>query len=266
MHVSPDGKTLCVPLADPRAFGQSMQTQWEQLRRVPDIMQAGRMVTRILLIDTSSGRTRTLAEVPFWVTRVQFDPAGTGRIVFNKEGQWPLTGVPLPDRVWCLETDGTFRPIAPEAKGEWRSHENWSPDGRSIVYHGGHNGKPFVAARTWNGQLLRAASLEGIALYHVTGINDGRRFLIDKQDGDIAIVDPDAGRGREINLCRHDTSMKDQDTHAHPITTPTGRSFIFTSDRDGTGNVYEAPLQKPSVGPWCPDRICQPHLLSVCQE
>lgn len=241
-HISPDGQTLCVPIADPRAFAQPMQTQWEQLRRVPDLMQAGRMATRILLIDTASGGTRTLAAVPFWATHVQFDPAGSGRIILNKEGQCPETGIPLPDRVWCLETDGSFRPIASEAQGEWRSHENWSPDGRSIVYHGCRDGMPFVAARSWDGGLLHEASLEGIALYHAIGTNDGRRLLIDKHDGFIAMVDPAARRDRVVNLCRHDTSMNDQDTHAHPIMTPTGRGVIFTSDRDGNCNVYEVML------------------------
>jgi len=244
-HVSPDGRTLCVPIADPRAFEQPMRTQWEQLRRVPDLMRADGMVTRLVLIDTASGRIRVAAEPPFWVTHVQFDPAGTGRIIFNKEGQWPHTGIPLPDRVWCLETNGSFRPIAPESEDEWRSHENWAPDGQSVVYHGSRHGKPFVAARSWDGQLLREASLDGIRLHHATGAIDGRRLFIDKQDGAIAVFDPADSEHPLTDLCRHDTSMEDQDTHAHPITTPDGRGLIFTSDRTGNCNVFEVLLTDP---------------------
>jgi len=242
-HVSPDGRTLCVPFADARAFEGPMQTQWEQLRQVPEIMRRHDLRTQIILIDTANGRSRIAAEVPFWVTHVQFDPAGSGRVIFNKEGQFPTTGIPLPDRIWCLDTDGSFRPLAPEADDEWRSHENWCPDGSAIVYHGSQAGEPFVAARTWDGMLLRQASLAGIALYHATGAIDGRRLFIDKPDGWIALVDPEAtGPERIRNLCRHGSSCRDQDAHVHPITSQSGNTVVFTSDTAGQCDVYEVKL------------------------
>jgi len=40
-------------------------------------------------------------------------------------------------------------------------------------------------------------------------------------------------------LCQHDSSCEEQDSHVHPISTPSGKSAIFASDRDGTVNVYE---------------------------
>lgn len=241
-HVSPDGALLCVPLADPRAFAEPMENQWVQLRRVPVIMRAGNMHTHILLVNTQTGMTRIAAKVPFWVTHVQFDPAGSGRIIFNQEGQWPESGIPLPDRVWCLETDGSYHPLAKETAGEWRSHENWSSDGSSIVYHGSREGRPFIAARKWDGTLIFEAGMEGISLYHATSCLDGQHLLIDKKDGLIAMANLGAKENRIKDLCRHDTSMKDQDTHAHPIMTPDGQGVIFTSDRDGQCNVYELRL------------------------
>jgi Tol biopolymer transport system component len=45
-----------------------------------------------------------------------------------------------------------------------------------------------------------------------------------------------------VDLCRHDSTCVDQDAHVHPITTPAGRSVVFTSDRDGRCNVYEVLL------------------------
>ena len=245
-HISPDGQTLCVPIVDARAFDEPMQTQWEQLRRVPTIMQSAGYTTGIWLIDTATGRMQLAADVPFWVTHVQFDPSGSGRIVFNKEGQWPTTGVPLPDRVWCLEPGGAFRPLAPEADGEWRSHENWSPDGNSVVYHGSLHGKPFVASRAWDGELLHQASLEGLTLYHATAAVDGRHLFIDKPDGYIALVDPTGGRLQSTNICRHDSSCRDQDAHVHPVTSSHGKSVVFTSDRTGECNVYEVLLAESS--------------------
>jgi Tol biopolymer transport system component len=46
-------------------------------------------------------------------------------------------------------------------------------------------------------------------------------------------------------LCRHDSSYDNQDAHAHPLTTATGRSVIFTSNRTGYCQVYEV-----SCSPW----------------
>jgi len=37
-HISPDGKTFCVPCADPRAFADE-KTQWEQLNKAPSRME-----------------------------------------------------------------------------------------------------------------------------------------------------------------------------------------------------------------------------------
>jgi len=110
---------------------------------------------------------------------VQFDPMGTGRILFNREGFLERIGQPSHDRIWCLEPDGLFRPLSPQPPGEWRSHENWAPDGKSLVYHGGRDGKAFVAARTWDGRLLQETSLEEITFWHATAALDGRRLFVE---------------------------------------------------------------------------------------
>lgn len=237
-HISPDGKTFCVPCTEPRAFGNE-KTQWEQLRTVPQRMQKEELISRIYLIDRDTGAARITAEVPFWVTHVQFDPAGSGRIVFNLEGHHADRGAPLPNRIWCLDPNGTYRPISEEPPGEWRSHENWSPDGKYIVYHGVRDGRAFVAARTWEGKLLSETSINGIEFWHATGALDGRHKFVDRRDGMISILDPEATENRLTDLCRHDTTYDNQDAHAHPITTPKGKGVIFTSNRSGHCQVYE---------------------------
>ncbi len=247
-HISADGRTLCVPLTDPRAFAEE-KTQWEQLDHVPSRMEAACLFTRLYFIDLESGAQRIAAEVPFWVTHVQFDPAGSQRMIFNLEGSGD--GAPLPDRIWCLETDGTFRPLAPEAEGEWRSHENWAPDGRSILYHGSRAGRAFVAARTWEGELLHETAIDGVDFWHATGLPDGRRLAVDRRDGMISLIDPQPGgaRPRLVDLCRHDTTIEDQDTHAHPIAALHGRSLVFSSDRSGDCQVYEVAIPGVDAAP-----------------
>ncbi|CAN5688601.1 hypothetical protein BH09VER1_BH09VER1_03810 [soil metagenome] len=239
-HISPDGATLCIPCTDPRAFVDEAATQWEQMRKVPGRMARENLLTRIYLIDVATGDQRMAAEAPFWVTHVQFDPAGTGRILFNREGFQDDGDRPVHNRIWCLEPDGAWQPLSPEPPGEWRAHENWALDGQSIVYHGGREGRAFLASRTWEGELIFETSLDGIEFWHATGALDGRRLFVDRPDGFISQVDPFS---REVvNICRHDSSVASQDAHPHPITTFTGTSLIFTSIRTGHGQVYEVSL------------------------
>lgn len=241
-HIAPDGKNLCAPCTDPRAFIDPAETQWDQLRKVPKRIEQDRLSTRLLLIDTATGNTKVAAEIPFWVTHVQFDPCGSGRILFNREGFAENTNHPPRNRIWCLEPDGAYRPLSPEPPGEWRAHENWAADGKSIIYHGAEDGHAFLASRTWAGELVQKTSLTGIHFWHATGTIDGRRLLVDRPDGFISAVTPAAPNNRVVNICRHDSSVEDQDNHPHPITTPRGDSLIFTSNRTGTAQVYEAPI------------------------
>lgn len=243
-HVSPDGKTLCVPCTDVRAFDDADADQYVQLRLVPQRMKERGFKSWIYLIDTEAGAARVAAEVPFWVTHVQFDPAGSGRIVFNQEGLAPDPPMrAIPERVWCLETDGRFRHIAPEAPDEWRTHENWAPGGERIIYHGRRGGRAFVASRAWDGTLLEEVMLDDIHFVHATSAADGRRLFIDRSDGTIALVDPSAADdSRLVPLCRHGSSMRHQDSHVHPLLNPNGRSVTFTSDRAGNCDVYELVL------------------------
>ncbi len=245
-HISPDGRMLCVPCTDPRAFVDEVENQWEQMRKVPGRMEREQLMTRIYLIDIRTGVSRIAAEVPFWVTHVQFDPTGSGRIIFNREGFAEGGDKPPQNRIWCLEPEGTYHPLSPEPPGEWRAHENWAHDGKSVLYHGGREGKAFLASRTWEGELIQETNLAGIEFWHATGALDGKRLFVDRPDGFISVVDPYAKGNRMVNICRHDSSVEDQDAHPHPITTSKGESLIFTSIRTGNGNVYEV-LREPHL-------------------
>ncbi|MFA7343014.1 MAG: oligogalacturonate lyase family protein [Terrimicrobiaceae bacterium] len=241
-HISPDGRTLCAPCTDPRAFVDEAETQWDQMRKVPGRMERENLRTRICLIDVSTGKMKIAAEVPFWVTHVQFDPLGTGRIVFNREGFVEGGDRPPHNRIWCLEPAGSFRPLSPEPPGEWRAHENWAVDGKSILYHGGRGGEAFLASRTWEGELIQETSLEGISFWHATGAPDGKCLFVDRPDGFISAIDPFARENKLVNICRHDSSVEDQDAHPHPLVTASGKSLIFTSVRTGRCQVYEVLL------------------------
>ncbi len=243
-HISPDGLTFCVTCTPPEAFPEGLQDQWTQLRTAPCRMKEGNLRSRIYRIDVATGQIEIWAEPPFWVTHVQFDPKGSGRLIFNQEGFHPDRSVQIPDRIWCLEPDGQFRRLFNEPLGSWATHENWSPTGEFIVYHGQEDGILFVAARTWDGKLVYRHSMEGIRPVHVTMDLTGRRFFIDQTEGMILQLAWEEDQPILTPVCHHDSSMKDQDAHVHPIITPHGRSVVFTSDRGGTCNVYEVSLEE----------------------
>lgn len=249
-QVSPDGRWLCVPVANPEAFAgaAAVPDQATQMRAVWAQVVAGAVRSRLLLIDTTTGAQRTLAEVPFWITHVQFDPCGSGRILFNSECLWhEQDRIP---RMWLAETDGRTHPLFAQPAGERIGHENWSADGRHVVYHGyasgddffGHTSGHFLARRSADGALVERIAIGDLGIHHATLMADGD-YLVDTLDGRIGLVHPAGAETAIRTVCRSDTRNRaDQDTHAHAIACPHGRSAVFSSDRAGGVDVYEISL------------------------
>jgi hypothetical protein len=52
-HVSPDGKTVCIPLAHPRAFAEGLSGQVPQLYTVPHVMKHANLCSQIHLIGST---------------------------------------------------------------------------------------------------------------------------------------------------------------------------------------------------------------------
>lgn len=246
-HVSPDGKTLCIPLAHPRGFPEGLEHQRQQLRLVPQIMAEIGVGSLIYLVDVDSGAARVAAEVPFWVSHVQFDPTGSGRIIFNQEG----TRVYHHSRTWCLETDGQFRPLYAEPENEHDNHENWAADGQMIVYHGARDGIHLMAGRRWDGSLVFEWQFPEARIGHTTPTIDSRGFLTDGGDYVSLYRRSQADQVEHVPLCRHDAQAGpwlDQDDHVHPLVAPHGHSVVFASNRDGVANVYETAIDDLLAG------------------
>lgn len=240
-YLSPDGKTFCVPCTDPRAFSEEDTTQRDQLKAVPWRMIEQEMVTKLCMIDTEQCCVREVFEIPFWVTHVLFDPAGSGRLVFNCEGsaradrRFPYWG-----RIWRLEPDGSWQRLYAEPENETVVHENWLANGEGLVYHGKRDGEPYIAARDIEGELIFQYDTNGVPVGHAIATPDPRRVTTDSDDEYLHLYDFNApANQRDMRLCRRDSSYKTQDEHAHPIMTPDRKGVVFTSDREGMCNVYE---------------------------
>ena len=256
-HVTPDGRTLCVPLTNASAFVDPARTQGEQMDRVAAHIDAGNVRTQLHLIDTETGNARVWLEAPFWVTHVHFDPTGSGHAIFNSEGLWHRQAK-IP-RIWLTDPTGSYRPLFQQSKGEICGHENFAADG-TIVYHGARaaaehvtgdlktfpdaDAAHYLARRDRTGKLIEQRATDPIPIHHATP-DHGSGYIIDSLDGLIYRVEPAGAASSGFTftpLCRHDTEApEEQDNHVHATLTPRGDAIIFTAMRNGSRCVYEVP-------------------------
>ncbi|MFW5860601.1 MAG: oligogalacturonate lyase family protein [Planctomycetota bacterium] len=253
-QVSADGTRICVPLTPATAFADtdSDGDQARQMEAVHARVAAGSVRSRLLIVDTTTGTTRCAAEVPFWVTHVQFDPHDADRVLFNSEGHWHQQDAIA--RMWMLEADGTTHPLIDQAPGLRLGHECWTPDGRSIVYHGysegGHllrAGGHFIGRCDAHGTVIEEIPMADAAVHHACLLNDGR-YLADTFDNRLVVIDPRSNPATTTTICRTDIRHRaDQDVHPHAVPTP--RGVLFTSDRASPADVYEVMIEPaPPMG------------------
>ena len=84
------------------------------------------------------------------------------------------------------------------------THENFSPDGNLIVYHGWLDGVAFIAARDWEGRLVYHCPIPQFKLGHAVIAEDGKTFITDGIDGHISLVRLEDGRVSVRHLCRQE--------------------------------------------------------------
>jgi hypothetical protein len=239
-HVSADGRWLCVPVTMPaEPFHEPATTQREQLERVWRWVEQGKVRTKLWCFDTGTGAARLWAELPFWVSHVQFDPTGGYHGICNSEGLWHHQQV-LP-RIWCLSDTGRARPLYDQPKDEQCGHENFDHTG-NVVYHGHQGAAAYLVRRTQAGEIVDRIRVDDLTAHHA--IPDGAGYLVDCHDGLIYRVADPGGARTVTPLCRHDSSdWEEQDNHVHPIASDHG-SVVFTSRRYGAPDVYEVFLNE----------------------
>lgn len=276
MHVSADGKKLCVPTTDARALESEHRdgpaTLWPGYD-IDERVQKENLCSYLRVYDTESGEELLCERVAkAWITHVQFHPQNSDWILYNHE--WAShCGI---RRMWLW--DGQYhRALRTLDKGrrieDWVCHEMWSEDGSEIIYHGSYaEGGLFYIGRI----TLATGEIKEIALpkaYHSYGhftiskdgllVSDGyyvpdsvleQAVGKDYSGTDFAArwisvqkVDWEKGTIEWFPLEEHNSSWQNQDTHPHPIFSPDGKRVYYTTDASRKLEVRSCPVPEAAL-------------------
>jgi len=168
---------------------------------------------------------------------------------------------PLTDRVWCIKRDGSDNRRLYERKpDEWITHESWIPGTRELAFVDWPKGVRAVSVDT--GEIRQVTTFNA---WHAICNRTGTKMVADTNFPDIGIqiFDPRDGVGKPITLCHPEASSvgehwrgpfpyangpikvyAPQHTHPHSSFSPDSTRVVFTSDRTGYAQVYEAVLSE----------------------
>ncbi len=166
---------------------------------------------------------------------------------------------PLTDRVWLINRDGSHnRRLYQRTAGEWITHESWIPGSRELAFVDWPRGVRCIQVDT--GRERRVASFNA---WHPVCNRTGALMVADTNFPDIGIqlFNPQDGVGAPRTICYAQASSRGahwahpfpydngpiavyapQHTHPHPSFSPDSRFIVYTSDRSGFAQLYEATL------------------------
>lgn len=206
--------------------------------------------SRLHVIDTATGRDEVLLERDT-VCHPQFHPDDTNLLRY---------GGPYHERIWVVQRDGSGNRLVYRrdvSKKEWIVHECWRPGTREILTANWQRGvlgididsghvRPVCSFNAWHPVINRA----GTVMVADTKNPDTGIHVFDPRDGvgtpRLLCNSGSSNAGDHWNLghCPYDDGVKDvyapQHTHPHPGFSPDGRLVVFTSDRTGHAQIYEA--------------------------
>jgi oligogalacturonide lyase len=238
--LSRDGNWWCVPLRSDKA-------------------------ARMIIVDTRNGTARVILEAP-QIGHPEFHPHDSFRLRYAG---------PHTARIWTINRDGTNHRHVFERNSsarQWIVHEVWNP----------RPGADEILTADWPHGVL-GIDVQSGNLRRVTGFNawhpmisrDGRWMIADTNFPDIGLqlFDPQANEGPVATLAFPQASSRGahwsvghcpyddgpvavdapQHTHPHPSFSPSNRRVVFTSDRTGFSQVYEAELTEQFIARHFPE-------------
>lgn len=205
----------------------------------------------LAIIDTDTGKHDIILQRDS-IAHLQFCPDDANLLYYAG---------PLTDRVWVIHRDGSGnrRLYAQNIeKNEWITHETWIPGTRELAFVDWPRGVRCINVDT--GAERQVTTFNA---WHAISNPTGTCMVADTNFPDIGIqiFDPRDGIGEPQTLCYPGASSigehwngpfpyadgpiqvyAPQHTHPHPSFSPDGQHVVFTSDRSGYAQIYEATL------------------------
>ena len=201
----------------------------------------------IAVVDTISGQWEVILRRDS-VAHMQFCPDDSNLLLYAG---------PLTDRVWVVNRDGSNnRRLYQRKPGEWITHEAWIPGTRELGVVDWPKG-----VRSFHVDTGRERLVTSFNAWHAICSPDGSLMVADTNfpDTGLQIFNPLDGIGEAHTLCYPQASnigahwngpfpyengpiqvYAPQHTHPHPSFSPDNRFVVYTSDRTGFAQVYEA--------------------------
>lgn len=194
--------------------------------------------SQIIKISIEKQTAEVIFEEENWITHINTSPTQKNLMTFCHEGPWYL----VDHRIWGLDIDtGEVWKIRERKEPrEMVGHEYWYADGVTIGYHGfREDGTGFFGKIRYDNQDMEEVEFS-FRNWHAFS-NDFSKIVVDgKGSLDKIIVwdQVDGHFSKAKILCEHRCSFHSQKVHAHPRFTPDGKKLLFTSDKNGYGNLY----------------------------
>lgn len=192
----------------------------------------------IVRIDAHTGGAEKVYEANRFITHINTSPKEPWLMTFCHEGPWHL----VDHRIWGLDlrTGKAWKIRERLEPGEKVGHEFFYPDGVTVGYHGFRaDGTNFFGSIRYDNTGMEETEF-GFDTWHGYANGLGQAVV----DGKDAVKSLSLWRkidgvyeGPRI-LCELRCSFHSQKVHAHPRFTADGKRLLFTSDKNGYGNLY----------------------------
>lgn len=202
-----------------------------------ELMEA-KPYSKIIKIAIDNGTADVVFEEDNFITHINTSPRLPNIITFCHEGPWHL----VDHRIWGLNLDNGEAWKIRERKEprEMVGHEYWYDDGETIGYHGfREDGTGFFGKINYQNQDIEEVEFT-FRNWHAHSFGFSRIVVDGRAPLDKLIVwEQKHGKFTKPKvLCEHRCSFHVQKVHAHPRFSPDGNQLLFTSDKNGYGNLY----------------------------
>ncbi|MBU8919380.1 oligogalacturonate lyase family protein [Bacillus sp. FJAT-29953] len=214
----------------------------------------------ITLISLDGSKVIDVFEDTHWLGHFQFCPTDSSVGMFCHEGPWNL----VHQRMWLIDlTSRSVQPVYRQGEDDCIGHEFWTTDGKIFFDNRriGHDGTitvhktqatiekvetdqvPFIGLADKNGTILRTVDLP----YYCNHYHSNREntLLVGDEVEDLVLINIEREEASIETLCTHMTSWNTQQTHCHPTFSWDNEKILFTSDREGTTNLYLVDILNP---------------------